>query len=333
MSVGIIANPASGKDIRRLVAHATVFDNQEKVNLVRRILIGLQAVGVRNVWFMPDYFGFYDRALEVFTGENSLQMDTRLLDMKINADQEDSQRAAALMFEKGVRCILVLGGDGTNRVVAKGCGEIPLMPLSTGTNNVFPTMVEGTVAGLAAGLVATGAVERENALKRAKKFSIWVNGQERDIALIDAVVLTEQFVASRAIWDVEKIRQVLVTRSEPFHIGVAAIAGSLCRIGPEEAQGLNIVMNRAGEQPQIRVTAAVGPGLMQDVSIADYQTILPGQRIPIVETPCVIAVDGEREITLETEDEAEIELSMEGPWVVDFKQTLSQAVAKGLFRK
>ena len=29
--VGIIANPASGKDIRRLVAHGSVFSNLEKV--------------------------------------------------------------------------------------------------------------------------------------------------------------------------------------------------------------------------------------------------------------------------------------------------------------
>ncbi|MDA8212194.1 MAG: ATP-NAD kinase, partial [Clostridia bacterium] len=50
-TVGIIANPASGKDIRRLVAHATVVDNIEKVNLVRRILLGLQAVGVKQVLF------------------------------------------------------------------------------------------------------------------------------------------------------------------------------------------------------------------------------------------------------------------------------------------
>jgi predicted polyphosphate/ATP-dependent NAD kinase len=34
-SVGIIANPASGRDIRRLVAHGSVFDNNEKVNIVR----------------------------------------------------------------------------------------------------------------------------------------------------------------------------------------------------------------------------------------------------------------------------------------------------------
>ncbi len=43
--VGIIANPASGKDIRRLVAFGSVFGNQEKVRIVRRVLLGLAAVG------------------------------------------------------------------------------------------------------------------------------------------------------------------------------------------------------------------------------------------------------------------------------------------------
>lgn len=32
--IGIIANPASGKDIRRLVSYATVIDNNEKVNIM-----------------------------------------------------------------------------------------------------------------------------------------------------------------------------------------------------------------------------------------------------------------------------------------------------------
>ena len=39
--------------------------------------------------------------------------------------------------------IVTLGGDGTNRVVAKGCGNVPITPISTGTNNVFPKVVEG----------------------------------------------------------------------------------------------------------------------------------------------------------------------------------------------
>ena len=37
--VGIIANPASGKDIRRLVAHGSVVTSNEKINMVKRILL------------------------------------------------------------------------------------------------------------------------------------------------------------------------------------------------------------------------------------------------------------------------------------------------------
>ena len=54
ISVGIIANPAAGKDIRRLVAHARYVPNQEKVNVLRRLLAGLEAAGVRRVVMMPD---------------------------------------------------------------------------------------------------------------------------------------------------------------------------------------------------------------------------------------------------------------------------------------
>ena len=43
--------------------------------------------------------------------------------------------------------------------------------MSTGTNNVFPSLVEPTVAGAAAGLVATGKTdENEVAPKSADSF-------------------------------------------------------------------------------------------------------------------------------------------------------------------
>jgi len=62
--VGIIANPASGRDIRRLVAHGTVFDNNEKTAIVRRVLLGLEAVGIRRVAYMPEHdFGILPRAI------------------------------------------------------------------------------------------------------------------------------------------------------------------------------------------------------------------------------------------------------------------------------
>ena len=51
--IGIIANPASGKDIRRLVAHGSVFDNQEKRSMVRRAVLGALAAGAGEFLFMP----------------------------------------------------------------------------------------------------------------------------------------------------------------------------------------------------------------------------------------------------------------------------------------
>jgi predicted polyphosphate/ATP-dependent NAD kinase len=162
--VGIIANPASGKDIRRLVARSSVFDNNEKVNIVRRVLLGLEALGVRQVVFMPDYYGLGEHALEHI----KLALDVSFLDMDVHADDRDSTEAGRLFAEMNVGCIVTLGGDGTNRAVAKGCADVPLVPISTGTNNVVPSLVEGTIAGLAAGLIAEGDVDARRSTRRER---------------------------------------------------------------------------------------------------------------------------------------------------------------------
>ncbi len=97
ITVGIIANPASGKDIRRLVAHGSVFDNEEKASIVRRALLGLDAVGVERVLFMPESFGIVHRALKGV----KLALETAPLDMLPFFTQDDSRRAAALLAEQG----------------------------------------------------------------------------------------------------------------------------------------------------------------------------------------------------------------------------------------
>ena len=177
--VGIIANPASGKDIRRLVAHGSVFDNQEKVRIVRRILLGLSEMGVNRICYMPDYYGIVDRAYS----ELEIDADVFPVDFMATGEQEDSTEAARHMQEQGTACIIVLGGDGTNRAVAKGNGAIPILPVSTGTNNVFPFMVEGTIAGMAAGLVACERVPLEACTFRSTRIEVLVDGEERDLAL------------------------------------------------------------------------------------------------------------------------------------------------------
>jgi len=91
--IGIIPNPASGKDIRRLVAYGSVFDNNEKVNIVRRVVLGLDAMGVKDVFFMPDYFGIGVRAIE----DLEVSLKANFLDMKIDNTPDDSTRAADIL--------------------------------------------------------------------------------------------------------------------------------------------------------------------------------------------------------------------------------------------
>ena len=60
-TVGIVANPASGRDIRRLVARASVFPVAEKCNMITRLLSSLGATGVERVLMMPDIGGISER--------------------------------------------------------------------------------------------------------------------------------------------------------------------------------------------------------------------------------------------------------------------------------
>lgn len=321
--VGIIANPASGKDIRRLVAHASVFDTNEKINIVRRVLLGLDAVGVERVWFMPDYYGIGERALHGI----QLNLDARVLDMPTEWKENDSTRAAAQLRELGARVIITLGGDGTNRAVAKTCGDVPLVAISTGTNNVFPTLVEGTVAGLAAGLVARGIANAPDVIVPSKRLEILRAGELADIALIDAVVYDAPHIGARAIWHEQGIRQIVLTRAEPHTIGLSAIGGYLNATPLNADEGMAIETGGG----TLRVRAPIAPGMVRDISIQSHRRIRVGDGVAIAHFPNVIALDGERALVFHQGEAIEIRLSANGPHVVDIHAALRAAAAQGFF--
>lgn len=326
-TVGIIANPASGKDIRRLVAYGTVFDNQEKVNIVRRILLGLAAAGVERVSYMPDYYGIVPKAIDGLSACHRLPMAVTAVDIVLTGTQEDSLQAALAMQAGKADCIVTLGGDGTNRMVAKGCGDVPLVPVSTGTNNVFPVMVEGTTAGLAAGVVACGVVGGPPAVRPSKKLIVYRDGCPLDIALVDAVILADNFIGSRAIWESERIRQVVTTRGEPHNMGISSIGGNLLPIGAQEKRGLCLTFGAR----RLTVLAPVAPGLVVPIVVEGFRPVAVGETVAVAAGPGIIALDGEREIEVRAADKLAIKLTFDGPAVVDIQAALSGAAAKSRF--
>jgi hypothetical protein len=322
IAVGIIANPASGRDIRRLIAHGSVFDNHEKVNIVRRVLLGLDAMGVEQVMVMPDSFGIGPKALDGLR----LGLEVSILTMPVTFTQHDSTTAAALMVRAGAGCIVTLGGDGTNRAAAKASGTVPLMPISTGTNNVFPTMVEGTVAGVAAGLAARGLVDE--AVRTAPRLDVVRPGSPADLALIDVAVYDERFVAARAVWEVSKIKEVVLVRAEAGSIGLSSIGAHLPDVNPKSGQGLYLRIGSGGQL----VRAPIAPGLVQPVSVVESRLLEPGDEVVVSHSrPSVLALDGEREIELAPGATACVRLDADGPRVVDVRRAVEVAAAAGIF--
>ncbi len=344
--VGIIANPAASKDIRRLVAQGRVIPDWEKVNIVRRVLIGLQAVGIEHVLAMPDSSHLCTRARD----DSHLSLGLTLLDMPTYYTEGDTVRAAAQMAREGVNCLVTLGGDGTNRAVACGSNSLPLVPISTGTNNVFPQMVEGTLAGLVAGLVAEGRLQPELVSTVSKTLAVYVDGQYRDMALVDVALSRERYVATRAIWDMSTLYEVFLTRAEPASIGLSSVGSRLQRLSMSEAGGLRYILARPGvpgrveteanptrssESPESDwawVLAPIAPGMVAEVAIAHWERLAEGERVALEPRHSAVALDGERAFTVTERQKVEISVQRNGPPVVNVEGALQMAADLGLFQ-
>ena len=324
--VGIIANPASGKDIRRLIAYASLMDNRAKMDMVRRLILGAQSTGVDEIVIMPDYYGLGAGAISGLT-RGALHCQVTILEMPVTGDQKDSGTAMRLMEEQGIGCVITVGGDGTNRAVALGGRTVPMIPVSTGTNNVFPGMVEATTAGIAAGIVAGGLAEGDGVVRVQKRLVVDVNGEERDMALVDAVVLDQAFIGARAVWHIDEVRQVFCTRAQPETIGLSSIGGGICPVDPEDDCGLYLEIGEG----RWRTRAAVLPGVIQEIGVCDVRRLALGEVTAVSLRPCLIALDGERELTVRGDDKVTIRVERDGPRVVDINRVIRQAASDGFF--
>ncbi|MEM7342043.1 MAG: NAD(+)/NADH kinase [Actinomycetota bacterium] len=328
-TVGLIANPASARDLRRIVAHGGAVTTHDKLNRLQRVLAGLAATGVRRVIAMPDRAGITAGLLRLAGAASARAWPAlEFVDQPVTHTEADTIGATRAMVETGVGAIVVLGGDGTNRVVARESADVPLVSISTGTNNAFPRPVEPTVAGLAGGLVARHRCCREAGTYRAKKLVVRC-GPDIEDALVDVAITAADGVGSGAIWDANTIHELFLTFAEPDAIGLSAIGAQLQPTTRREAAGLQL---RLDPNASTVVWAPVGPGLVPPVGVASISTLAIDSPVPVAATTGVIAVDGERRLRFGPIATPTVTLSAAGPAVVDAAETMAHAAANGLLR-
>ncbi|OPD19737.1 ATP-NAD kinase [Clostridium botulinum] len=326
--IGIIANPASGKDIRRLVSHATTIDNNEKVNIVERIVLSAEAFGVKDILIMPDTFQIGYKVLDNLNTLGELSTNLQIMSMKVRGSIDDTINAAKLMEEYGVDCLVVLGGDGTSRAVAKSINKTPIISISTGTNNVYPEMLEGTIVGMAAAFVASEKFGLNNIYHRDKRIEIFKDGALVDIALVDSVISKNLFVGAKAIWDVEDIEKIIVTRAHPGTIGFSSLVGCRKIIEIEDDFGAVIDLT----ENKYKIIAPIAAGTIEKVHMGDTKIINLNEEYKFTsKEKGVIALDGEREISFKKGETFIFKITRKGPIRVNIKSALELAQAQGFF--
>ena len=216
----------SGRDVRRVAARASTSAHHEKQQQVTRLVLAALENGVERIFLAQEPFRINERAVE-----NLAQRDqVEILSFALTHAAGATETMIDLMWAAGCRSFIVLGGDGTNRIVSRRYPDCALMPLSTGTNNVFPIMIEASLAGAAAGLIASAQVPKEVITSRCKRIHIQAvenQTQIHDIALIDAVVLHNDSLGSLLPFQGDRLGTLLLTRAEPASVGLSPIGGYL----------------------------------------------------------------------------------------------------------
>jgi hypothetical protein len=310
LSVGIVANPAASKDIRRVVTHAPSVSNHEKSNIVRRVLLGLAATPVERVWYLPDSAGITRHAADRL----DLPFELLALDGDWQGSAADTTLAAAQLAGLGAGCLVTLGGDGTARAAALGSRTLPLLALSTGTNNAFPLHLEGTLAGMAAGSLACYAPA---AVASAPILELWRNGELTDAALID-VAAVDDSLGGRAVWEVARLRAVVTTRLRPGTVGLSAIGGHLGQTPPERAAAVGVTIHSPA---LIEPLVPIAPGVVVAVPVERYVWLDDGAAFELP-SGVALAVDGEREWMARPGESWQVRVLRAGVAVVDVEQAL-----------
>jgi len=324
--LGLVVNPMSGRDVRRLLGRAGNDTPDAKRNQLERAAIGAALAGVTRILWTPDVFRVSERALEYLP----IAAVRERLDLgRPETRPADTLRSVEAMRKAGCGALLVLGGDGTNRLVAEAWPDAPVVPLSTGTNNVFPQLVEPTLAGAAAGLVAAGRIGLADVASRAKVVRVRCEDGAAELALVDAAFLVDDHVGSLLALDPDKLRTLVLARAEPSAVGLSPLGGLQAPCGAADDFGVCVRCVRGGDGGRA-LLAPISPGVYRTAHIESVRRLALGETVEVT-GPGGLACDGDRLRQLAPGEHAELSVRRDGPLVIDVAQTLALAAKRGLY--
>lgn len=325
--IGIIVNPYSGKDVRRISAEAITVGNNEKIIKVVRMINSMKKLGIEKVYLMSDNYLVNANIASKVNKVKDSDLIVELLDFIPTDQPNDTVKAVEMMISKGIDCLIVLGGDGTSRLVAKTNIDVPVIPVSTGTNNVYPQFWEGTTVGIAASYIAAKGLGYN--LRKGKRIDVYINNEFSDIAIVDAVITKLPYVGSKVVSRIEDMKEVIVCKCSPELIGFSAIIGSMKICEDYDDFGYRLKLVEEGTT----TLSAISSGQLKEISYSQLERMDIGtEYINCPDYDGTIALDGERTVSFRKGDQIKFIITRNAPLKVDVRKTLYEAVKHEYFQ-
>lgn len=263
---------------------------------------------------------------EEYNKDKNSGLTVELLNFRPIDRPDDTIKAVEMMKNLDISCLIVLGGDGTCRLVAKTDIDVPIIPVSTGTNNVYPQFYEGTTVGIAASYISLNRGNYD--LDRSKRIEVYINGKFSDIALVDAVITDLPYVGSKVVSETQNIKELIVSMCSPVSVGFSSIAGNITICNEDHDFGYRIKFDDFG----IKIFAPVSPGNVEEVSFSELERMdIDYEYFSLPNYDGTIALDGERTISFRYGDQLKFKITRKGPYKVDILKILSRAVENKFF--
>ncbi len=319
--IGLIVNPMAGRDIRRLVAAASLQSAPEKMLAVRRLIAGIAAVPGMEVMMVDDYEGFGRYAhhelssilpVRLITGEKEPSNGTSTIDWALR------------LQEAGARMVMSVGGDGTQRNIAQAHLRIPVLAIAGGTNNVACWTGDQTAAGYAGALYVARGDDPLEVGYQAKLVHIHQESGHEELALIDVALVRQAFTGALAVWHADDVERLLLSVADPVRPGLSNVGGFVHPVFPDDDVAMHVIFGTKGPKPQ-QILAVMAPGLMTPFEVSQAEVVPLGQTVMwIREEGGSLALDGERTVVLRRGEPVWLTVLRDGPFMLDPKKILNR---------
>lgn len=310
-SIGMIVNPMAGRDIRRLVAHASLQSQPEKALTARRIIAGIQAVPGVTVVMPNDRQGFF----AWLANDISQAQSIKLIPPPANTWEDSTVLWVNMLVQAGVDALIVVGGDGTQRNVAQAHPVIPVLPIAGGTNNVACYLGDQTAAGLAVARFLMEGLDHQTVGQAAKILHVTLPDGQEEMALVDVALTRQTYTGALAVWNPRDVLALVLARAEALRPGLSNVGGYYHPVGFADDFGWMFKLGRGGPV----VPSVLAPGLVAKLSVQEQSRVAFGEPIHLkaARQARSLSLDGERTVVLRSGQSAQVVIRRDGPLTLD----------------